>query len=338
MVAYSEKKLKEQDLTTILEALVVYILRRRLFGSTAGENKAVPKMSAKIDELVQATDKAAKMFELLCSQEYKLRLPNDSEVGAQLLTMNFYNNEYAKLLLTLVEYKMTKARPNIKAHDLLVERIMPQVLSESWTKSVTPEVHQQYLNNIGNISLIVHDQEIGNIPFEDKKLIYSAKGVLCNATIFTDVPKWNEEAIAARRDWMVQFIVEQVLPLPDQFKTSHNWDESKNKGKKKDNKRFSFREVDLIGGTIQLVDDKKIKAEVVSDTEVKFGGRVYKLTTLTRELYKIMKKIVKLEGYQGSQYWEHDGTTLKDIADQKGWKQITEDIVADENADDSDEE
>lgn len=52
------------------------------------------------------------MFNILSSLENFTRLPNDNEIGNELRTMNFYNFNQAKFVLTLIEEQTTKSRPD----------------------------------------------------------------------------------------------------------------------------------------------------------------------------------------------------------------------------------
>lgn len=45
---------------------------------------------------------------------------------------------------------------------------MPQTLNQAWKDELGPDyeaVHQEYVNTIGNLTLIRHNQELGNKPF-----------------------------------------------------------------------------------------------------------------------------------------------------------------------------
>lgn len=48
---------------------------------------------------------------------------------------------------------------------------MPQTLNQAWKDELGPDyeaVHQEYVNTIGNLTLIRHNQELGNKPFSSK--------------------------------------------------------------------------------------------------------------------------------------------------------------------------
>lgn len=80
-----------------------------------------------------------------------------------------------------------------------------------------------------------------------------------------------------------------------------------------DGNRLSFIALQLIGYEINFIADKSIKAKVVGDTEVKYNGKVWKLSPLTKELYAKSGKANKSGSYRGTAHWEFDGMKLEDI-------------------------
>ena len=219
--------LNTEDLIDSLEAIKVYCYRRRILGITQAENKSFPLLVKQIPVILTATDKKAKTFEILASQENNMRLPNDLELTRFLETMNFYNFKYCKLFLAMVEEKITKSRPVLTDKILQVEHIMPQTLNQEWQHELGSDynrVHQDYVNQIGNLTLIRHNQELGNKDFSTKKDVYSNKaGLQIAKTNITDCEKWNEASIKARADWMIKTMLEEIFPVPEEMKMRNNY-------------------------------------------------------------------------------------------------------------------
>lgn len=307
-----QNELNEQEVVDILEALIIYFLRRRIMKLTQGENKTFPSLIKKINILIDATDKKQKMFEILAQQENAVRLPNDIELANELKTMNFYNFNQSKFLLSLVEEKLTKSRPNKDDKHLQIEHIMPQTLNETWEKSLGVDfesVHQEFINNIGNLTLIRHNQELGNKPFHDKKVVYeNHAGLQIAKTEIVNRTNWNKNSIQNRNKWIVDYILKEVLPIPEEMRRKNNYNQKKSKSK-----RLSFNDLQLINQSINYISDKDIRVKVVNDREVEFEGKNWKLSPLTREI-ETRKGTVNTSGaYQGAQYWEFEGIKLVDI-------------------------
>src|SRR5699024_5611844 len=163
LAAWQSQALSDQELTEVLVGMRTYLLRRRVLGMTTAENKFYPVLGARLDELVISKNVTETLYRQLSSQEYALRLPNDDELASKLRTMNFYNlgrsRNYPRLILSIAEEYLTKSRPAWDDSVLQLEHIMPQRLSTGWRQMLGEEhesLHQEYLNNIGNITLIRH--------------------------------------------------------------------------------------------------------------------------------------------------------------------------------------
>ena len=80
--------------------------------------------------------------------------------------------------MSLIEESITKSRPDKDDEKLQIEHIMPRKLNESWKKELGEDyenIHQSLLNTIGNLTLIRHNQELGNKSFSEKKRFMKTK-------------------------------------------------------------------------------------------------------------------------------------------------------------------
>ena len=308
--AWKQVELSDQDIVNILEAFKIYCLRRRLIALTAAENKNFPILAAHLPALIKAQDKKEKMFEILSKQESNLRLPNDIELSRHMKTMNFYNFQYCKLFLSLIEEKITKSRPNQSDENLQIEHIMPRKLSDKWLDELGENyetVHQELVDTIGNLTLIRHNQELGNKPFIEKKKIYEEKaGLQIAKTEITNHQTWDDKSINQRSDWITAYLLNDVLPIPDNRRKTNNFSP-------KEGRYLSFQNLQLIGLDISFADDPSIIAHVVSDKEVEFEGKKWKLSPLTKEIQTRKGKINASGSYQGAWWWEFDGIRLSEI-------------------------
>lgn len=306
---WNNSNLTVKEVNDILEVFIIYFLRRKILRLTQGENKAFPRMIHKISLLLSSSDKKMKMYEILSSQEYALRLPNDIEVKQQLQTMNFYNFIHCKFILSLVEEKITRFRPEKTDKHLQIEHIMPQVLNDDWKIMLGNEsekIHQEYVHTIGNLTLIRHNQELGNKSFEEKKYVYiNNAGLQIAKTMITDQSAWTEETIINRRDWIVDYLLNEIIPLPIDMKRKNNFS-------KKESRLFSLNEHGLIGKHITYINDKNITVRVVDDRDVEFEGKKWKLSPLVRELETRRGTVNSSGAYSGPMYWEYNGINIID--------------------------
>ena len=308
--SWKNGRISDDDLKTVLDVLFIYFMRRRIIGLTQSENKAFPRLCRKLSDLEKSDDKRGRMLEMLAAQESRLRIPNNLEMEREMKAMDFYNFRRSKFLLSLVEEKITKSRPDQDDSKLQKEHIMPQTLDDKWRKALgenADEIHQEFVHTIGNITLIRHNQELGKKPFSEKKVIYINKtGLQIAKTMITDKDNWDKTAIEDRAEWIINYILKEVIPLPKEMERTNNFTSDKKRG-------ISFIELQLIGEEIDYVKDKTYKAKVVSDTEVEFEGKKWKLSPLTREIETRRGTVTKSGAYSGPWYWEYDGIRLADI-------------------------
>lgn len=306
--AWKGEAFSDDDIAAILHVFKIYIIRRRILGLTQAENKAFPLYVNYLDQLENAPDKGKAMLDILAHQENRLRLPNDIELGRYLETANFYNLQSCRFILSLIEEKLTKNRPGDEK--IQIEHIMPQTLNQAWKDELGPDyetVHQEYVNTIGNLTLIRHNQELGNKSFSLKKEVYENNaGLQIARTDITNRKKWNKASITNRARWIIGYLLTEVIPIPEEMRRTNNF-------KIKATRGLSFLELQLIGETISFCPDSSITAKVVSDKEVEFEGRRWLLSPLTRELFRRMGMLNKSGAYKGSQYWSFDGIKLSSI-------------------------
>ena len=101
-------------------------------------------------------------------------------------------------------------------------------------------------------------------------------------------------------------MLQDVLKIPDSMRRVNNFTA-------KEGRHLSFMELQLVGLDISFVDDPSIKVHVVSDKEVEFEGKKWKLSPLTKEIQTRRGKGNASGSYSGAQYWEFDGIRLSDI-------------------------
>ncbi len=308
---WKSNDITDDELEEILDVTLIYFFRRRIMKLTQGENKTVPTFIKKLNRLINAEDKRQELYNIFAENEYALRMPNDKELIAELKSMNFYKFSYAKFLLSLIEENITKSRPDKSDLTLQLEHIMPKTLSDNWREELGEdyeEVHLELLDNIGNITLIRHNQELGNKPFTEKKELYkSNSGLQVTINEVTNRSKWNKNSIANRSKWISNYIVDFILPIPPEMKNNNNYNTKPRKS------NLNFEELGIIGEEINYISNKNLKALVISKYEVEFEGEKWRLSPLTKELESRADRDSESKNYRGTQYWEFDGLRLSDL-------------------------
>jgi uncharacterized protein with ParB-like and HNH nuclease domain len=310
----TEQKINDDDCWAILDAIFVYVARKSILGIRKSENKDAALFAKYFDELVAATNKRDAMLAICANQTFAMRLPNDNEIRNFLLSekSNFYNFESGRFLLSLIEESLTKNRPTLTEKILQVEHIMPQTLNDTWKSELGANhkvIYDNYLNNIGNLTLIRHNQELSNHSFRGKKEIYENNaGMQIAKNNIIDQQNWGEEQIKNRAEYLVGILVDKILPISDELKSSNNYSSEK----KSIGNRLSFESLGLIGKSIVYFDDASIVAEVISNKEVKYEDKVWRLSPLTREIETRKNRRNRSGAYWGINRWEYEGRTLEE--------------------------
>ncbi|MEO6832635.1 MAG: DUF262 domain-containing HNH endonuclease family protein [Chitinophagaceae bacterium] len=311
----AEQKIADDDCLAILDAIFVYVARKSILGTRKSENKDAALFANYFDELVLATNKREKMLEICSNQTFSMRLPNDNDIQEFLLNekSNFYNFESGKFLFTLIEESLTKNRPALNDKTLQVEHIMPQTLNDTWKNELGENfktIHDDYLNNIGNLTLIRHNQELSNHSFRGKKEIYENNaGMQIAKNRIVNEQNWGERQIKTRAEYLVEILVDKILPISDELKSSNNYSTEK----RSIGNRLSFESLELIGKTIVYFDDDKIVAQVIGDKDLKFEEKIWRLSPLTREIETRKNRKNRSGSYWGVNKWKYEGKTLEEL-------------------------
>lgn len=315
---YHAGRLSLESVEAVLMGIRTYLLRRRILRITVAENKFFPVLGARLAELENNRAPTETVFDQLSSMQYALRLPNDKELAKQLESMNFYNlgesRNYPRLLLSMVEESLTKSRPQWDDDNLQLEHILPQTLNDAWRQELgenAEQLHQELVQTPGNITLIRHNQELGNKPFEAKKLTYAGKsGLQVTQNYITDCEKWDADAIRRRGNYLSEILLSRILPLPAGRKLASNWAQESDKPT-----QFDIREVlnQLIGETIYFAEDPKISAVVLSDTKVQYEGTEWSLSPLTTAIKQKLGNVSPNSQFNGASYWIWSDSRLIDL-------------------------
>jgi uncharacterized protein with ParB-like and HNH nuclease domain len=313
---WDQKKFNDKDIADILDAIFIYIARRRIMRLAEGENKMILFLYSHYSALIDSVNKKAKMFEILSRQSYPVRLPNDEEIRAKLMSdsHSFHKAKSAKFFLALLEESLTKNRPDLRDSSLQVEHIMPQKLSKKWQESLGKEgqrIYDSYLNNIGNLTLIRHNKEASNKSFDEKKKIYSNNsGMQITRDKIVDQKKWGEKEIKNRAEYLIDILLNKILNIPHNLKKSNNWSQGPS------SKKIDFERMGLIGKEIYLIENPEYVAKVTGIKDLIYKGETCNLSPLTGKILTELGKANNSKKYWGVRQWAYKGKSLKELLDE----------------------
>lgn len=213
----------EAQLISLLTTIRTYLIRRRALKLTQGENKAIPRLCDRIEEVYSGK---IRLIDLLSSQMYRLRVPNDIEIRSTLESLNFYKEltSYTKLILGKIEEHRAKVAVDFRDSKITIEHIMPQTITTAWRDELgedADEIHAQYLHNIGNLILTEFNVEMSNTSFENKKKRLASSSLAYRLDIM-DKERWSLESILSHQKVMIDAFID-TFSLPEEYQRAENW-------------------------------------------------------------------------------------------------------------------
>ncbi len=133
--------------------------------------------------------------------------PSDEEVINHIIDKDMYKGALGKHILKTLELINNKKEKIIIDRDISIEHIMPQTLNMSWKKIIGnnyKEIHEKYLNSIGNLTLTGNNSKLSNNSLEEKQKIYrDSKFIFLNKDLI-DLKEYNENIILNRANRLIQ--------------------------------------------------------------------------------------------------------------------------------------
>jgi len=212
---YENGAITKKEFLTVLTYIESYVFRRSICGVPTNSLNNTFKM------MIQDVDKkniieSLKIF-LLKWKKYR-RFPTDSEFKNELLIKDVYRFGNKKYLLDRLENFERKEKVNIDEYT--IEHIMPQKekLTDQWKKELGAsweEIHENYLNVLGNLTITGYNSELGYKPFLKKR---DMEGGFREAPfklnkMIRDVDNWNDVEINKRGKILANLAL-KVWPFP----------------------------------------------------------------------------------------------------------------------------
>lgn len=224
---YLNEDMGDQQLIGILRAIKTYKLRCTLVRSNRSETQHLQfKLLELLPTLQKSNDTEILTLETLFTGSSFVQYPNNETIYRTIETDNFYKKANVKHLLIMLEETLSKNRLDYNDPALQIEHIMPQTLTDEWISSLKKEgknpmkIHQNYVHTLGNLTLIRHNQELGQKSFAEKQKLFDESAGLAIARKGTkNCQSWGECEIIARTKELAKVFLEQMAPLPQKLQT-----------------------------------------------------------------------------------------------------------------------
>lgn len=207
---YVIRILSREDFLAAVRLVEAYVFRRAICSiPTNSMNKTFATLSRAVNkdhylESIQA--------HLLLLPSYR-RFPKDEEFRRDLKSRDLYNFRSRSYWLRRLENYGRKER--VPVDEYTIEHIMPQNenLSTSWKNELGSEwkqIHETWLNTLGNLTLTGYNSEYSDRPFKEKRDIsggFRESPLKLNKGI-GQLDQWDEEAIKERAGRLADLALE----------------------------------------------------------------------------------------------------------------------------------
>ncbi|GAA8571975.1 DUF262 and DUF1524 domain-containing protein [Helicobacter pylori] len=260
---YSDGVLSKDDFIPIIALIESYICRRAVCGlGTNSLNKVFPSFTKHIqkDEYFESLEAH------FGSLTEKQRFPNNDEFKDCFITIDFYKFTKRNIFFERLENFDRKER--VYTHEYTTEHIMPQTLTEEWERDLGEnfqEIHNKYLNTIGNLTKTGYNPEYRNKSFQEKRDMekgFKDSPLKLNQSL-RDLESFSEEEIKKRANDLADLAL-KIWTYPNlNAETLEKYKPKKDKKEKKvyDLSSYKFgshsRELfDILSKEIKALDER----------------------------------------------------------------------------------
>lgn len=216
---YNDSVITQQELAKILRLVRNYSVRRLI--CEIGSNSLRGLYKTLYSRVFNRQENKAHYYDSLVSFLLQLTtkdaIPDDAMFKLALKERNLYRKHaLCKYLLVEIE---NQGKEKIVTDTLSIEHIMPQNknMSSDWQKMLGEDweiVKDRYLHTLGNLTLTGYNSELGDKPFEEKKILLANSSTHITE-LYKDVQDkdvWNAETIENRAKRLAD-VVAGLFPI-----------------------------------------------------------------------------------------------------------------------------
>lgn len=188
--AHSRGSVSSEDVVSCLAIIESFAVRRAVCGVPTNQLK---RIFLSVTKDMAASDVASWLTKTLAVGSSGRRWPKDDEFKEALLRYRAYSQflDRCKFLLERIEEHHGHKEPTTFA-TATIEHVMPRTLNDEWREMLgnqVDEVHERWLDTLGNLTLTGYNSELSNSAFPTKRKLLAESHFEMN--------KW----IAARQEW-----------------------------------------------------------------------------------------------------------------------------------------
>lgn len=213
--------LSDDGLAEALSVIESYLVRRATCG---WPSNSYDKVFAMIASEIGSEDPLSDLKASLRREPRGYGFPADEQFFRALAGDALYGRTVCRFLLERMENHRRKKERVVASEftQLTIEHIMPKTINsksadgQAWIAALEPEwrdVHEAWLDRIGNLTLTEYNAELSNSPFNEKnRMVFSQSPLKLNESIRKHT-SWTPVEMQERTDELVAMAKEIWLPL-----------------------------------------------------------------------------------------------------------------------------
>ena len=206
---YDNQNISSDDFVEILSSLENYLIRRFICDYKTNQ---LNKIFSSAYSYIQTYDSGSVVdaFKSFLSER---GYPKDSEFRSKFMEAKMYGAGERKVKTKFILDSLEQGyhhKERIELDNLTIEHVMPQTLSVWWQNYLGDDwenVHDELLDNIGNLTLTAYNSELSNDDYDIKRKIYSESHLELNK-YFSIISEWKREQIVQRSSVLVDKAIE----------------------------------------------------------------------------------------------------------------------------------
>lgn len=168
--SWEREQIIVDDLLRSLDLLESFYVRRLVCGVPTN---ALNKITLELCLNLPSAKPDAWLQERLTHGSGSRRCPTDQEFVEALVVQRIYpRRKIARYMLIALEEAHQHKEP-VDTSSATMEHVMPQTLSDQWKTALGEhyaEIHDRWIDTLGNLTLTGYNSELGNATFEEKKI------------------------------------------------------------------------------------------------------------------------------------------------------------------------
>ncbi|NBC41406.1 DUF262 domain-containing protein [Corallococcus exiguus] len=213
LLAHSRAEVSATDVASSIALIESFVVRRAVCAVPTNQLK---RIFLSITKDMPASGVPQWLSKTLAAGSSGRRWPKDDEFKDSLLRYRAYAQPTARcrFLLESIEEHHGHKEPAAFAN-ATIEHVMPQTLTDEWRSMIgdnVTEIHEQWVDLLGNLTLTGYNSELSNSPFPIKKQLLSDSHFEMNKWI-AGKEKWTEVELRERTE-LVFAKTKEIWPRP----------------------------------------------------------------------------------------------------------------------------